>query len=103
MLSRQLLVTHVYRGSKVDLLVSQGLLTSGPPHGHDDKHRGRNTSLAGAEDESEDDQAWERREGSGDHAGSAPAEEAEQNPPVDGETDQGPYGHYDQIGPRVNG
>ena len=73
-------------------LVTQRLLSSGPPHRHDDEHGRGDTGLASAEDEAEHQQAGERGERRADHARRAPAEEAGEDPIVDRETDEGPDG-----------
>lgn len=70
------------------LPVSQGLLSSGPPHRYDNQHTRRDGRLESTKDESEDEQSSTRGEGSADHAADAPSEEADHDPPVDGELDQ---------------
>jgi hypothetical protein len=65
---------------RVPDVVAERLLATGPPHGDDDQHRGRDRRLERAEDESPDGQTGKLGERGHDAEGRAPAEEAEADP-----------------------
>jgi hypothetical protein len=74
---------------RVPDVVPERLLPTSPPHRDDDEHRRSDRGLKGTEDESEDGQTGKVLERGEDTARDTPAEEAEADPPVDGELDQG--------------